>query len=213
MNLSQEFIAFTAFTYCFIVFIVTKTPLSQHSLFGKPKYKPPQLVGTEKSMTARDVLGLGLYITFGADFFVFWASSFQRDGMFKPILCADFWCADFGCTDFGCADFSSPFWRLQNNLLKNLRRRNVLAWVGTLFHLRFVEQTARHTIHTRLTTQGQRLGVHRALFGPEGTLAFAPGFFKNKICEEFALRTISLAWPPLQSLAVKKTFFCANFGR
>ena len=83
--------------------------------------------------------------------------------------------------------FSSTFWHKKNrcsrvtrkcaeHLRKNLRRPNGPArGRGTSFYLRFLEQTARHTIAARPTYSRRACDI----FGPKGILAFAPRFFKN----------------------------------
>ena len=97
-------------------------------------------------------------------FFVFWLPS-SRETEFSLVFCADFWCADF-CAHFllrrfsvhrSSEDLSSTFLCLKKGVPesrknehqirgKNLPKSNGPARVGILFHLRFLEQTAPHTI-------------------------------------------------------------------
>ena len=100
------------------------------------------------------------------------------------------------------ADFSSVFWcfksrhfgvaqRCAQNQQKNPRRPNSLAWVGALFRLRLLEQTARHTITAKL--KYSRRACERPswpLWAQKACLHLLQDF--SKICEKSALRTPSL---------------------
>ena len=126
--------------------------------------------------------------------------------MFKPVFCADVWCADF-CADFCahvyvdfwcaafCADFCADFTQI-------FLRRFGASKIGVPESRKSAEKSAAsqwpwvpYSISTFLSRQhvtqsppgqGEHVSIHCGIF---------------------------LAWPPLQSLAVKKTLFCANFGR
>ena len=110
-------------------------------------------------------LGAGVLRKFGADFFVFffWLPSSGKPECAKRVfaMCETVFAQILGAQIFaqiqvlGAQIFLRRLaiekWVCAENLRKNLRRPHGPVPGGTPFHLRFLEQTARHTIAARPT--------------------------------------------------------------